>query len=322
MERLFIALIVTFTFSFCSGQIVEKMDHCKCVDRIDQITPVPDGKFERTCNGKTIETGLFKNGKKEGAWISHSKKGNPIRKINYVEGQLHGRSELFYADGNPKLIAFFTNGEKTGRWKYFTSNGKVFMEGEFDSGKPINVWSMNDDKGRGPVLQYDYLFKKYPVEKRFDLHRDENIIQNDNTGEYYILSLPTRAKGNRTLPLGGSYLAGNMFIDLMEVPLEYWDTHAEYKYKAKFVTSVENKTTVIVETIDTRMSYDVLMYPFIIKTNPDSKLQKIEHTELSKKLLDFKILEALNFMPPWIYSGVEEVEVYIPFSINREWLGQ
>jgi antitoxin component YwqK of YwqJK toxin-antitoxin module len=141
--------------------------------------------------GKTIETGFFKNGKKDGEWITYNKKGALIRKINYSDGQLNGTCEVFSANGTPKLNAFFNGGEKSGKWTYFTSNGKIFMTGEFESGKPINTWTINDKRGKAPVIQYDYNSKKYLINQPLGLYKDNDVIQNDNTKEYYILRYQT-----------------------------------------------------------------------------------------------------------------------------------
>ena len=59
MKKLILGLIWTFTFTVSFGQSSFKLEYCNCIDKIDQITPLLDGKYERVCDGKTIETGVF-----------------------------------------------------------------------------------------------------------------------------------------------------------------------------------------------------------------------------------------------------------------------
>jgi hypothetical protein len=311
---LIILSILCFTFSF--GQQTEKLAYCNCTDQVDQLTPALEGKFERSCNGKIIETGYFKGGKKNGEWITYNKKGLMIRKMNYLDGKLDGKCEIFFTDGTPKLTANFKKGLKVDKWTYFTSKGKVFISGEFEDGTAKGIWTINDKKGRAPAIQYDFSTSKYLMNGSFFFHRDGDIIQNDNTEEYYILRYPRRAIGNGSAPIGGMYFAGDLFVELMEVPLDYWDTYANYKYTAKFATTPQHKTTFSLETIEDRADEYTPIFPFIIKTNRDAKLKNINHSKLSKQLLDFKIEETLNLLPPWRYKSNEKTEVYIPYVIN------
>lgn len=99
ISQLFIAISLITTTA--SAQTTEILDYCNCVDNVGQINPAPDGKFERTCKGKVIETGLFKNGSKDGEWITYDQKGIIIRKISYTNGKLNGKSELFLIMGAP-----------------------------------------------------------------------------------------------------------------------------------------------------------------------------------------------------------------------------
>ncbi|MES2731476.1 MAG: hypothetical protein V4714_06995 [Bacteroidota bacterium] len=317
MKRILLSLITTLVCSFASGQSIKKLDYCNCIDQVEQASPVLEGKFERVCDGKRIETGLFVNGKKEGEWSSYNKKGALLRKINYSQGQLNGKCDLYFANGNPKLTAFFDKGEKVGQWTYFTAKGKVFMAGEYESGKPVNTWTIHDKKGKAPAIQYDFKEAKYLINQPVALHQDNDIVHDDNSGQYYILRYPSRANVKGSSPLGGFHLSSDLFVELVEIPFDYWDTYTSYKYKATFHTSVEGKTSVRLESIANHLGNNVPIYPFIIKTNDDRKLKDVKHSDLSRKLLEFKILEALNFLPPWIILDQQETEIYIPYVINQ-----
>ncbi|WMI68229.1 toxin-antitoxin system YwqK family antitoxin [Mangrovimonas sp. YM274] len=114
MKKLILGLIITFTINISFGQ-TEKFDYCNCQDQIDQITPVLNGNFERKCNGILIEKGKFVNGLKNGEWKTYNRKGTLIRKLNYENGILSGKVELFYVNGKQKLAGQFEKGNKEGK---------------------------------------------------------------------------------------------------------------------------------------------------------------------------------------------------------------
>ena len=299
------------------SQAVQNLDYCNCVDKLESSEQILEGTFTRVCNGKVIETGNFKNGVKNGEWTTFSKKGTLIRKVNYTAGVLNGKVELYYLNKQPKLLANFVDGKKDGKWTYFTKKGKTFVDGEFNLGKPINLWTIKDDKGKKILVQYDYTNLKYLVNSPSSFHNDNAILQNENSEEYYILKYPTRVVKGGTQPMGGFAFASDIFVELVEVPLDYWDTYMNYKYKATFKVDADNSNSLSIMKISDHMSDSTPIFPFIVNTNPDSKIKKIEHSPLSIKLLDYKLFEALSFMPPWIYNDLAEVDVYVPYVINK-----
>jgi len=70
-----LTIILTIaSINFCLSQKIENLDYCNCVDKIEIKEPKLEGNFERKCNDQVIETGSFKNGEKNGQWITYSKK--------------------------------------------------------------------------------------------------------------------------------------------------------------------------------------------------------------------------------------------------------
>ncbi|AFD07188.1 toxin-antitoxin system YwqK family antitoxin [Solitalea canadensis] len=318
MYRITLTLIgLVVALNTTQAQETYKLDHCDCNDKIVNTTPSLEGKFEREYKGKIIESGFFKNGKKDGEWNTYSTKGTLIRKINYTDGVLNGSSELFYQNGAKKLSASFVNGRQNGKWTYFTANSKVFIEGEYENGKPLGVWSIYDKKGKKPSVQYDYSSSQFLMNQPVAFHKDNEINRNDNTGEYYILRYPDRKEANGTSPLGGFIFSSDLLVDLIEVPVDYWDAYISYNYLIKFNITNDNISSFLVEPIQNYHENGTLIYPFIVSTDPESQLIKKEHTELSKKLLNFKINEAISFLPPWIFKDKTDVEVNLPYVINR-----
>lgn len=299
------------------AQEVRNLDHCDCKDKIEKLTPEPDGKFERIFKDKIVETGSFKNGKKDGEWITYSPKGTVIRKINYTNGLLNGSSEIFYGDGKKKLSASFNEGKQNGKWTYFTANGKIFIEGNYNNGKPLDIWTIYDKKGKSPSVQYDFTNGSYLLNNPVVLHKDNKIFKSDNTGEYYILRYPERREVNGTAPLGGFMLSSDLLVDLVEIPVDYWDSYISYDYFIRYNVSGENISSFQIDRKPNLNNYGFPIYPFLVSTDPESQLIKKEHTELSKKLLDSKINEAVSFLPPWIFKDKSDIEVYLPYVVNR-----
>jgi hypothetical protein len=310
------AIILVFAGLTAGSQEVQKLDFCQCIDKIDQTSPSLNGKFQRECDGKLNETGAFEAGVKVGEWVTYSKKGTVIKKVNYSKGKLSGPVELFYFNGKPKLRASFEDGKPAAEWTYYTSNGKVLINGKYDSGKPVDLWTIY--KGSKSVVQYDFNNSKYIVKSQPDTRSSGSFMRNDNTGEYFFFYFSTEGPVEETAPLGGQKFAISLLQDLYEIPLDYWDTFIQYEYLATVSVAKTHQANFSISRTDKEYSINKeIVYPFIIKTNPDSKIKKVDHTELSRKLLDMKIEETFSFLPPWVFSGQSEVKIHLPYVINR-----
>jgi antitoxin component YwqK of YwqJK toxin-antitoxin module len=318
MKKLILGLLTILTVATSHSQQTEKLDYCNCEDKIEQITPELNGQFERKCNGIIIEKGKFLNGLKIGEWITYSRKGKLIRKLNYENGLLNGKVELFYLKGKPKLIGHFDKGKKTNVWNYYTKKGKVLATGSYDNNIPIDIWVINDKKGKKAVVKYDFKTKKYLLNNPTPIHKDGNIIQNENTEEWYILKSPDLKYNSKPEPLGGYEFANFMFIELVEVPEVFWDTYLYNKYKVNVKVDDDNGTTFNCELFEGNFPQENLELTFLLVTNPTPKIKQIKHSSLEINLLDFKIKEAINFLPPWISNpNNQEIEFYIHYVINE-----
>jgi len=307
-------LLAASTSAF--SQEIQKLEFCHCVDKVDQVSPVLNGKYERTCNGKVNETGTFKDGYKDGEWITYSAKGGLIKKINYADGKLNGKIELFYFDGKTKLIATFKDGNPDSDWIFYSSNGSILIEGQYDNGKPINKWNIyNKSK---VAIAYDFTTSEYIMQGKPKLQKSGYFMRNDNSGGYFFFYFPEEEAIGKTAPLGGHQFAINMLLDLYEMPADYWDTCVRYEYLATVSLSPDHHRTFSLRRLEGELKElkKEVAYPFLVKTNPDSKITKIDHTELSRKLLDFKIQESFSFLPPWIFAGDAEVKIRLPYVIN------
>jgi len=317
MRKLILGLITAISVNISFGQKTERMDYCKCKDQIEETIPDLNGRFVRECNGILLEEGEFVDGHKNGEWLSYNRTGKMIRKLSYEKGLLNGKVELFYTNGKPKLTGQFEMGKKVGKWTYYTKKGKILSAGSFENNIPIGIWTINDKKGKRSVVQYDYNSKRYLINKSTPSHKDRDIIQNENTEEWYIVWSPDLKFSSKSEPLGGFEFANYLFVELVEVPVNYWDTYLYQKYKIKYNITAENELSFESEFFEGDQPDDSLELTFLIMTNPTSKIKQIDHSDLQIKLLGYKIKEALSLMGPWVYNGQSDIDVYLHYVINK-----
>lgn len=146
MKKTLLTFIIISFANLSFGQQIEKLEYCNCIEKIDNNSPVDDGKYERVCNDKTTDVGSFKKDLPDGEWFSYNYKGGLISKVNYSEGKLNGLLELFFINGKIQFNGNFINGKKNGVWKYYNDKGIIIIEGEYDMDKPINLWTIKEKK--------------------------------------------------------------------------------------------------------------------------------------------------------------------------------
>lgn len=286
IEILTVIIISFANLSF--SQQIEKLDYCNCIDKIDNNSPVYDGKYERVCKEKTTDVGSFKNDLPDGEWISYNYKGGLISKVNYSEGKLNGLFELFFINGKIQFKGNFINGKKNGIWKYFNNKGIIIIEGEYEMDKPINLWTSKDKKGKKITAQYDYTNSKYIVNE-----------------------IEEKSKGSTLL--GGLPFSHDLFIEYASPPRDFWNTYVDLKYLAKFKIEENSSTTFTLDEINEEALNNTINFNITFRTG---KFYEINHSNLSKKLLYYKISEALSVLPPWIYKDENETTIYIQYEVN------
>lgn len=282
------------------SQEVYELKNCNCKDYITQTKPKLQGEYKRVCNGKTIEQGNFVDGVKDGIWQSWSKKGNLIRSFNYSNGQLNGEVKFYYVNGTKKFEGSFQNGLKTGIWNFYSESGKVIKSGKYENGIPVGVWQIFNWTGEKVLFSYDYSQKKYLKRgKESKYFEDLAIMQNDNTEEWYILVYPKRVDTAKLMPIEGYILCNDIYTNLMEVPLDIWDTYLQFEIDVSVTIKSGEIQSLTIDTLAST-TFDNPAFTFLINTNKENKLKNVEHGELSLKLLEYKILEVLLLMGPWV----------------------
>lgn len=317
MKQITLMLIFVLSTSLTFGQEVEKFAHCDCEDKIDAINPELNGKYERTCFGKQIETGEFANGAKHGEWLTFSKKGNLIRKINYKNGILDGAVQIFFLTGKPKLTGKFSDGQKVEEWNYFNAKGKLIMQGNYDANKPTGTWSIYDKKGKKAIYEYNFDANTSLSAKSIRYFKDNDIVQNANTEEWYIVRCPQKTYSWNSTPLGGFDFMNDLLIEYMEVPLNFWDTYVYNTYKVSIQLKDDHSSTFSLLKSQPNPNAKENDLTFLAVTNPVEKIQNVNHSDLAMKLLDAKIHETFSLLPPWIKGNESELELELHYVINQ-----
>ena len=315
MKKLVLSLILIFPLLGYS-QVEMEYPHCGCVDYIDEITPFLNGSYERKCSNELVEKGQFSDGMKIGVWESFSVNGQKIREFNYDDsGALNGKVKSYYANGTMKLEGEFVANKKSGTWTYYNSRGKPQKQGTYEDGKAVGVWRIYDKKGKKEEIVFDFSENKYlqdnPSLRYFE---NEEIIQNDNKGEWYILYYPELGESVGYEPIEHLGLAIDLYVNNLELPLEFWDTYVSYNYESTLIFEEGILSTVEVREIGNHLD-ETTTLPFLVITNEKDKIRQIEHSDFSKKMLEFKIKEALYITGPF-KPDASTVVLYTPFVVN------
>jgi hypothetical protein len=300
MKKLF-SLILLVVFRFGYTQTIENLKHCKCEDSFEQIVPSFNGNYKRTCSGKIIEEGIFADGKKDGIWKTWSLKGNLIKIFSYTKGTPNGEVKYFYANGKKKIEGSFDNGLKSNIWTYYNDKGKIIKQGKYENGTPIGIWKVFDWKGKKELFVYDFSTENY-LKKAKESHYFElaAIMQNENTEKWYILHRFEDAPNTAALmPVEGYILGNDLYVNLIEVPVDIWDTYLQYDFDVE-VTIKSGEIISLKRVVINEDQTKNPMFTFLITTNNKDKLTRVDHSETSLKLLEYKIIETLWLMGPWI----------------------
>ena len=315
--RIQLILCLTFMFFTLNAQKTFTLDYCNCLDTIDEIEPTLNGNYKRTCDNKIIIEGQFKDGVKDGPWITKSKNGKVIRKLVYSNGLLDQSIELFYSSGVNKLKGSFKNGKKDGKWEYYNTKGAILKEGTFKNGTPVGLWKVYNKKGKKETIVYDFDKNTY-LKNNSDPYLFEKaaIVQQDNTHEWFIRQAHNNHENDKfqNKPFEGYPISLELHTLLMEIPMEIWDTYVSQNYSAKINFEKGSIKSVNIELLEGHLK-NVPEIGFFAITNDDQKLKRIDHNPLTMKLLEYNLSEAIWLTGPWI-SNDDEITIYIPYVIN------
>ena len=84
--------------------------------------------------------GSFKNGVKDGAWVSYWSSGQLESKVNFKNGKKEGAWVRYYYDGQIHWKGNLKNSKQEGPWVYYREDGTVLKEwtGTYKNGVKIS----------------------------------------------------------------------------------------------------------------------------------------------------------------------------------------
>jgi hypothetical protein len=131
-------LITFFTVLFClTSSVGWSLEYKDLVER--------DGLFYKKFSdvpftGKTAgqEQGSFKNGKRDGSWLSYWANGKLQSKTNHKNGKLEGSWVSYHLNGQLRDKGQYKNGLKDGSWFSYFGNGQLSFRRNYKDGVLIN----------------------------------------------------------------------------------------------------------------------------------------------------------------------------------------
>jgi len=115
---------------------MNKFIFCVVLCLLCSITYSQDGpKKTLYPNGKVKETGLVKNGKKEGEWREFYESGKLQRVRFFINGQVDGVIRQYFESGKLKAIGSAKGGQPDGEIQEYYENGGIKMIINMNEGK-------------------------------------------------------------------------------------------------------------------------------------------------------------------------------------------
>jgi len=92
--------------------------------------------------------GVYKNGKREGAFKRFDENGQLKSDMVYKNGKTEGTVKKYYKNGKLKCEAAYTNGKKEGLVKWYYGNGQLNSEMVYQNGKKDGPYKRWDSDGQ------------------------------------------------------------------------------------------------------------------------------------------------------------------------------
>ncbi|MDN4166020.1 hypothetical protein QWY31_10940 [Cytophagales bacterium LB-30] len=126
------------------------------------------GPYRKEANGLVLVEGIYYYGMKHGRWTYHDTRDVLIDKEKYLKGWPK-ESTITYYDPEErtrlKEVIPIEFGKKEGYYYYFHENGQVAVQGEYQFGEKVGVWTEYYDQRRRRKKQI--MYPKTAFEKGF-----------------------------------------------------------------------------------------------------------------------------------------------------------
>ena len=98
-------------------------------------------------NGQLSFKGDYKNDKREGSWVRYWDNGQLNYKGDYKNGKREGSWVSYHENGQLNEKSYIKNGEKDGSWVRYWKNGQLRDKGDYKNGKKEGSWISYYDNG-------------------------------------------------------------------------------------------------------------------------------------------------------------------------------
>jgi antitoxin component YwqK of YwqJK toxin-antitoxin module len=155
-------LTILFLIVFSSNSVSETIRQDQLVEKDGVVyksgsnQPFTGSIMDVYDNFQTMGTGTFKEGKRDGMWISFWKNGNVENEGVFKEGKKHGLFESFFENGQLKSKINYQMGEYNGSWEWFYPNGQIEQKGMFKNGKEEGRWEFYHENGQHKWVYHNY----------------------------------------------------------------------------------------------------------------------------------------------------------------------
>lgn len=103
-------------------------------------------------NGKLQSKGCYRNGEKVGNWIEYYQNGQIKEKIDRTSAKYNS----YYENGQAKEEGFYRNEEKHGTWTTWNSNGKIVKKNVYEIGKLQGLQEIWSEDGSIKLSEIEY----------------------------------------------------------------------------------------------------------------------------------------------------------------------
>ena len=145
MKKLILIIILFITFlsspswsgTLTMDDLVEKED-LLFYKKFSIFSPL-DFLYPFTGEISGLQSGSFKNGKREGIWETYYESGQLWYTSNYKDGGLNGLQVEYYQNGQLKMKGNLKFGRQDGLWEYFNEDGSLLRTETLKEGKKIET---------------------------------------------------------------------------------------------------------------------------------------------------------------------------------------
>ena len=91
--------------------------------------------------------GQFKDGLREGPWVSYHENGQLWMKGDHKNGEWDGPWVYYWDNGQLRTESNYKDGELDGPWVYYHENGQLWEKGDFKDGFQEGPWVVYNKDG-------------------------------------------------------------------------------------------------------------------------------------------------------------------------------